>query len=127
MTPDTSQDYRKADSHTTVEFSKATHARLTAAQRDSESIAATIDRALDAYEREQALPERVQWEMDNRVGIERPDAEGTTNFRLWNSTHERLRDCEAGGTFDATIAAALDALERETALPDAVAAVCDSE
>jgi len=125
MTPDTTHDYRQADSHTTVEFSKATHARLTAAQRDSESIAATIDRALDAYEREQALPERVRQEMDTRVGIERPDAEGVTNFRIWNATHARMRDCDAGATFDETIATALDALARADALPEAVAEVCD--
>jgi len=125
MTPDTTHDYRQADSHTTVEFSKATHARLTAAQRDSESIAATIDRALDAYDREQAMPEGVRQHLHAGWECPNPDAEGTTNFRLWNATHARLRDCDAGDTFDATIAAALDALERAEALPDAVAEVTD--
>ena len=125
MTPDTTHDYRQADSHTTVEFSKATHARLTAAQRDSESIAATIDRALDAYDREQAMPTAVQTELRARADMTVPAAEGTTNFRIWNDTHQRMRECDAGDTFDATIAAALNALERAEHLPVAVAEVCD--
>jgi len=123
MTPDT--DYRKADSHTNVEFSQATHQRLTRCQRDSESVAAVIDRALDAYEREQAMPDAVRADLKAQWEPDWDAPEGSTTFRLWNSTHERLRDCDAGDTFDETIAAAVAALERAPALPDAVAEVCD--
>jgi hypothetical protein len=124
MTPDTTSDYRKADTHTTVEFSKATHDRLTAAQRESESVAATIDRALDALEREQAMPAAVR---DRLHGVVVPgsDAAGRTNFRIWNTTHARLKGHTDGGdTLDDTISRALDALARGEHLPDVVAEVC---
>jgi hypothetical protein len=48
----------------------------------------------------------------------------TTNVRLADGTHDRLKDhCREGETLSAAVDRALDALEREDALPDAVTTV----
>ena len=55
----TDQSYRDADTHTNFRVPNETHARIKDPNRASETLAATIDRALDALEREQALPDAV--------------------------------------------------------------------
>lgn len=44
----TKTEYRDADSHTTVRIHNPTHERIHEHNRESETLAATIDRALDA-------------------------------------------------------------------------------
>jgi len=51
--------YRSADTHTSTRLNNPTHARLKEHNRESETLSATIDRALDALEREDRLPDAV--------------------------------------------------------------------
>lgn len=51
---------RDASTHTNFRIPNATHERVKAHQRDSETLGATIDRALDALEREAEYPEAVR-------------------------------------------------------------------
>ena len=53
-------EYRDANSHTNVRVHNPTHERLSSHNRDSETLAGTIDRALDALEREECLPQAVR-------------------------------------------------------------------
>lgn len=53
------QEYRSAETHTSVRIHNPTHERIKAHNRESETLAGTIDRALDALEREAALPDAV--------------------------------------------------------------------
>jgi hypothetical protein len=52
-------EYRSAESHTNVRIHNPTHQRLKDHNRESETLAGTIDRALDALEREGDLPDAV--------------------------------------------------------------------
>lgn len=114
---------RDATTHTSIEFPEAVHSRLREISREPETVAATIDRALDALEREDALPASVRDEL-NRDEAERTFArEGITNYRVQNGTHARVAEHNRDGeTLAATVDRALDALERNDDLPDAVAA-----
>ena len=56
----TDQSYRDADTHTNFRVPNETHGRIKDHNRDSETLAATIDRALDALEREATLPDAVK-------------------------------------------------------------------
>ena len=67
----TDQSYRDADTHTNFRVPNETHGRIKDHNRDSETLAATIDRALDALEREQALPDAVEAALaDSDTGTE---------------------------------------------------------
>lgn len=51
------EDKRKP--HTNTRINQPTHERIKDHNRDSETLSATIDRAMDALEREDKLPEAV--------------------------------------------------------------------
>jgi hypothetical protein len=53
------ESYRDADSHTSTRLNNPTHQRVKEHNRESETLSATIDRALDALEREGDLPDAV--------------------------------------------------------------------
>ncbi len=52
-----SDDNRKP--HTSTRINKPTHNRIKDHNRESETLSATIDRAIDALEREERLPDAV--------------------------------------------------------------------
>jgi hypothetical protein len=54
------KQYRDKDTHTNVRVHNPTHERLSQHNRESETLAGTIDRALDALEREQELPDAIR-------------------------------------------------------------------
>lgn len=118
------QTYRGADSHTTIGLPGATHDRLREHQRDSETLAATVDRALDALAREAALPDAVVARLPARDSS--PDTPIETNFRFPNATVRRLDGHKREGeTWAGAIERALDALERGEHLAEAVTAAVE--
>jgi hypothetical protein len=57
---DTDGDPRDASTHTQFRIRNETHSRITTHQREAETLGATVERALDALEREQDLPAAVR-------------------------------------------------------------------
>lgn len=56
---DDTGESRTAKTHTMVRLRNPTHSRLSNHSREGETLSGTVGRALDALEREQALPEAV--------------------------------------------------------------------
>jgi hypothetical protein len=122
-----------------VQLHPDTHRRLQAVARPTETLTATILRALDALAREQALPPAVTEQMSaatySSVGDAPDTADGDANttpssFRVRESAHERLwaTRTDADDSLSDVIDRALDALERESDLCPAVhKAVGDTE
>jgi hypothetical protein len=113
------QTYRGTDSHHTIGLPGPTHDRIRGHQRDSETLAATVDRALDALDREAALPDAVVARLPDRDSTAATPIE--SNFRFPNATTDRLAAHKREGeTWAGAIERALDALERADALAEAV-------